>query len=141
MTTSCSSLASKQNLGGSNRAVTLYEIKRSELSDLDMAEGNGKGYARVDDFSVVRSDDGHRVDVTTYLGNALNSGLSPYDWYLALVVLGARQLPLPEDQIARFVEVKSRPDKGERKTKTEALRILALHGYSSAEDFWQSYRR
>ncbi len=52
----------------------LYEIERSELPDLDKAEGNGKGYTRVDDFSVVRSDDGHRVDVTTYVNGGVKPG-------------------------------------------------------------------
>ncbi|MBY3246013.1 gamma-glutamylcyclotransferase [Rhizobium laguerreae] len=126
---------------GDKQSGGLYKIERSELAGLDSAEGNGKGYTRVEDLAVVRSDNGHKVGVTTYLGDGLNSDLSPYDWYLALVILGARELRLSDDQIAKFAEVESLPDNGERKAKNEALRILALHGYSSAEDFWHSYKR
>lgn len=79
--------------GGHYRSSgVLFEIAKAELERLDRAEGIGDGYDRHDSFGVRLKDGGEIVQARTYLAAATDSGLKPYDWYLALVIAGA--LPL-----------------------------------------------
>ena len=68
----------------------LFQINKSELGQLDRAEGKNKGYYRDDKFPVTSTENGNILAVT-YIAEEFVRGLFPYDWYLALVVAGAMQ--------------------------------------------------
>jgi gamma-glutamylcyclotransferase len=113
----------------------LFQIRTSELADLDTAEGKGYGYDRLDDFAVDRMADGERILATTYLASpgAIDTTLQPYDWYQALVVQGALENYLPEPYIAdlcQFVSiVDPNPDRRSRTIAIDALVRAGVHNY------------
>lgn len=74
----------------------LWEVLESELEDLDLAEGAGNGYERCR-LTVLHAD--RKSEVLTYRATDFRPDLPPYDWYLALVVAGAKQQKLPEDYV------------------------------------------
>lgn len=93
---------SKPSLDGSGKATIirspnghvhggLYEIADYDLPALDRAE---IGYNRIDDLVV-----GSGTACVTYFAQAPQPDLAPYDWYLALVVAGARACALDPDYI------------------------------------------
>ena len=93
----------------------LFEISKDELKALDRAEGEGYGYDRCDDCTIYLRDEATKLQVTTYLANAdyIDQDLQPFDWYLALVIAGARQHALPKkyiETLARHLQ-QSRYDK------------------------------
>jgi gamma-glutamylcyclotransferase (GGCT)/AIG2-like uncharacterized protein YtfP len=89
----------------------IYRIHRSELPALDAAEGRGCGYeritARVELHRARRS-----MDVQLYVAQAEWSEptLAPYEWYLELVVSGARHHGLPEAYRTRLAGTPALPD-------------------------------
>ncbi len=96
---------SKPGVDGSGKATlavaaqsfvqgVLYDIDPKDLPRLDRAEG---GYDRIDDFVIDMG--GTQTSVVTYLARAPNIELVPYDWYLALVVAGAREHQLNANHI------------------------------------------
>jgi hypothetical protein len=70
----------------------VYTIADAEMPDLDGFEG---GYARR--MTTIRID-GRPQTAACYFagGDATDPSLRPFDWYLALVVAGARQHGLPD---------------------------------------------
>ena len=73
----------------------LYEIADADLASLDRAEGAGRGYVREVAFRIACESDAE-CEATTYIADVRDQGLLPWDWYLALVVAGARVNGLPE---------------------------------------------
>jgi len=67
----------------------IFEIDARERDALDLHEGAGTGYDRVDDFSVELIPNVEQICVTTYIATARNAELNPFDWYLAAVIAGA----------------------------------------------------
>ncbi|AJY44714.1 gamma-glutamylcyclotransferase family protein [Martelella endophytica] len=116
----------------------LYEIDLAELADLDRAEGAPKGYRRVELDGFERLSDRARQPAITYVEQPDHHDpkLRPYDWYLALVLAGARQNDLPADYIdgiaAQAFAVDPDP---ERKTRNEALVLLEKAGFTADGDF------
>lgn len=104
----------------------LFEIDDRELDQLDHEEGVGKGYDRHDRFAVIRADTGETVPAKTYLATKPRPDLRPFDWYLALIVAGARQHGLPQDQIERLrsspYHIDLRDDRPRRHDAIDALR-------------------
>jgi uncharacterized protein (TIGR00369 family) len=88
----------KANLGREDADETwgvLYEIEGTDLEALDRSEG---GYERI--AVVVRLGDGAPREAYTYVSQRLcEPDVVPADWYLALVVAGAREHALPEDWV------------------------------------------
>lgn len=125
----------KESVDGSGKATihsctnaivhgVIFEIPGTELSALDTAEGVGNGYVRAENFSVVTQ--GRALSVLTYIADKTRHGLQPYEWYLQLVVAGARQASLPKEYIGRLERVGFIPDPNpNRPTRLEALRVLA----------------
>lgn len=102
----------------------VFQIPVEQVSALDVAEGVGNGYKRVSQFSVSTNDGA--ISAVTYIAGRTRQGLRPYDWYLQLVVAGARQNGLPEQYIAMLARVDSMLDpESQRPTRLEALRVLA----------------
>ena len=102
----------------------LFEITPAELGILDAFEG--PGYAR--DPIAVLTPGGGNLLAQVYVGRPdhLDPGLRPYDWYLALILEGARRHALPPAHLARLAAVAAIPDPDpDRPTRLEALRLLA----------------
>ena len=123
----------KATLFRADYAVTpgaLFEIAYSNLNALDRAEGVGVGYDRDDHFGVEIAGTGERVTATTYLANAIDRRLKPYDWYLALVIAGAHHHALSEQHLARLQAFDHWVDPREdRATRLDALAALQAHGF------------
>lgn len=99
---------SKRSQDGSGKAMispcagrqafgVVFDLDKRELPELDQLEGLGKGYDRKDDFLVHVAGSGEPLNVVTYVASPshIDTDLEPFDWYLSLVVVGARQHKLP----------------------------------------------
>lgn len=104
----------------------LFEMNDVDLPALDRAESSGRGYCRNNNF-VVRSG-GQEQAVVTYMAapDAIEQNLRPYDWYLDLVLAGARQHRLPSVYIEELVTTLSVSDLApNRESRLLALSLLA----------------
>lgn len=106
----------------------VYEIAAVDRPVLDRIEGLGRGYAEA------RVElEGHGT-CFFYTANAdwVDPALTPFDWYKAFVVAGARTHGLPNDYLARLAAVVAArdPDEGRR---AENLRVLLAGGGSEAD--------
>jgi hypothetical protein len=102
----------------------LFEIAAPEIGILDRFEGPGYTRESID----VRTPGGETVTAEVYVGRPdhLDPGLLPYDWYLGLILAGARWHGLPAPHLARLAETPAIPDPNpSRPTRLEALRLLA----------------
>ena len=92
--------------GGSGVHVAVYEISVVDKGRLDEIEGVGRGYADavvdVPGFS----------DCSTYRAEPafVDDGLSPYEWYRELVLLGCRFHGFPDSYVARIEAIGSIED-------------------------------
>lgn len=115
---------------GSRQYGVLFEIEDDELPHLDREEGVGKGYDRHDMFSVISAGTGDAVTAKTYLATKPQPNIKPFDWYLALIVAGARQNGLPQDQIERLrssrYDIDGMKDRPGRRDAIDALREAGL---------------
>jgi AIG2 family protein len=68
----------------------LFDVPHSQVSRLDRAEGEGTDYDRV--LLQVETIDRKSAPAETYIakGGKIDRNAKPYDWYLDLVVTGAR---------------------------------------------------
>ena len=119
----------RKKAGGRTPGV-LFEIPKAELDDLDTHEGVGKGYQRCDAFRVRLIDGDGFATAVTYLATGRDSSLLPYDWYLALVIAGARQHGLGEAHLTSLRCMAYLPDPNDsRKTRIEAIGVLTAAGF------------
>ena len=137
----------KMSIDGSGKATLVIEPKRQvygavfqigldELPKLDKAEGKGRGYDRNDAFDVTLLSDGTQSQVTTYFASAdaVDGNRKPYDWYQALVIVGAEQHQLPEAYIASLREpiyiADQEPNRPGRKDAVEALKLAGVQDFT-----------
>lgn len=107
----------------------IFQINTEELSILDAIEGVGVGYERIENFSVVSASNGEILLANTYLATSPKSGLKPFDWYLALVIAGAKQHNLPAQQTNKFNQTPYLIDpKTNRQGRLDALEALQTSG-------------
>ena len=102
----------------------LFEIAAADLGVLDAFEGPGYTCDPIE----VRTRDGAALLAQVYVGRPdhLDPRLPPYDWYLALILEGARRHALPPAHLAWLAAVAAIPDPDpDRPTRVEALRLLA----------------
>ncbi len=121
----------------SHQYGVIFEIDHNELNALDRAEGRGHGYGRDDGFRVIHADTKHQVDAVTYLATQLSPDLKPYDWYVALVVAGAIQHRLPQEQIEHLRSVPHDiVDRNQNAIdgRREATSVLRQAGFGSSTD-------
>jgi hypothetical protein len=87
----------------------VYRLAEADRGALDRAESRGVGY---DACTVSVWHRGKQVTVWTYraLPQAIAPELIPFDWYLELVLAGARLHRLPATYVARLEGVRARPD-------------------------------
>ncbi|WP_292364411.1 gamma-glutamylcyclotransferase family protein [Mesorhizobium sp.] len=87
----------------------LFEIDVKDRGELDDAEGIGKGYDRHDEFPVRRHDTKEIVNSTVYLATSPDPTCIPYDWYLALIVAGAREHRFDRRRMRQLLAFNSKP--------------------------------
>ncbi len=129
----CSGKANLSSKAGCETAGVLYEIPMTQRDALDKAEGATLrgGYRRCDAFPVRLVGGGETVTASTYLATETDSSLKPYDWYLALVIAGAREHGLDEAYIASLLRMAPMLDPVEgRQTRVEAMEALRKAGFS-----------
>jgi hypothetical protein len=106
---------------------TLWRLLQDDLMELDRHEGVGVGYERC--VMPVMREDGCTELAVTYRATRLETGLLPFDWYLALVIAGASQQGLPEDYVAQLRASPFRVDSDiRRKARLEAIDALTNAG-------------
>ncbi len=126
----CSGKATLRRKTGSRTPGMLFDIPKAEVCCLDNYEGVGKGYERCDSFSVRLAEGDKIVKVATYLATCTKPDLKPYDWYLALVIAGAREHKLDEDHHAMLNRLAYLPDPCcDRQERNKAIKVLAKAGY------------
>lgn len=104
----------------------LFDFNEHQLPALDEFEGVGNGYNRDDTFPIELLS-GERTSAVTYIADAAHTDhtLRPYDWYLALVLAGAREHSLPAQYLAQLEAIPAIPDPiPSRRTRLEALALL-----------------
>lgn len=111
------------------QAGVLFEIDMTERRMLDSAEGLGAGYYRDDVFPVRRQDTKETVLATVYLAEKPDLTLVPYDWYLALIVAGAREHRFDRRRMRALLASQRKPHtKKPWGGKNEALGLLQAAG-------------
>jgi len=90
---------------GSRVHGALYEIDEAERSALDQAE---PGYRPV--VVEVSRRSGELSDVLTYQWMDAPVLRAPYDWYLSMVLMGARYHQLPDEYVASCLVVTAERD-------------------------------
>ena len=122
--------ATLRNKTGGRTDGVLFEIPTAELCSLDRCEGRGKGYDRCDKFPVRLVDGDEIVPAVAYLATHTDSSLKPYDWYLALVIAGAREHALGDDHLAALRCVAYVRDlDNSRRARVEATKALTEAGF------------
>ena len=138
----------KRSLDGSGKATiskaaapqalvrgVLFSLHIDDLPVLDRAEEKGVGYDRIDRFAVhCETADGAR-DAFTYLACAPEPDLQPFDWYLALILAGAREYGLSEEHFAALARTPFLRDPDvDRPARLRALQALRAAGYDALQD-------
>lgn len=106
----------------------VFYIAPDDIAVLDGFEGRGKGYERHENFRVHATADHQALAVNTYIAESdyLDARLQPFDWYLALVLNGARCTGLPEHYCRRIAATPAGADPVPlRRSRQEALAVLA----------------
>jgi gamma-glutamylcyclotransferase len=109
----------------------LFDLDTTDLGKLDRLEGVGSGYRRDNEFEVTTEPDGVELVAATYSADPdyVDAALRPYDWYLALVVAGARQHAFPVSYIELLTAVPAIPDPWpDRPARQAALSLLEGSG-------------
>lgn len=104
----------------------LYEMDSDDLEPLDRAEGHGRGYNRTL-IKVVIVSSGEAVTATTYLADevASDTSVSPYDWYLKLILAGAKTHALPDAYTEQLSGFQAKADPAQtREARLQALALL-----------------
>lgn len=128
----CSGKASLSRKAGCETAGVLFEIPMTQRDALDEAEGATLrgGYRRCDAFPVRLVGGDGTITASTYLATKTDRSLKPYDWYLALVIAGAREHGLGTACNASLLRTVPMPDPVEgRKTRVEAIEALKNAGF------------
>ncbi len=86
----------------------VFEISAADKAILDRYEGLGNGY----DHKQVRlvTSAGAMLEAVMYVATRTDGSLTPYDWYLAHVLAGAREHALPDDYVDAIAAVASVAD-------------------------------
>lgn len=109
----------------------LFCIECKELTALDKAEGQGKGYERKE-VSVRQVPSRIVSKAVTYFATCPKPNLRPYDWYWALVLAGAKQHQLPKHHQMLIENTETAQDLNtEREARRNAIRVLEESGFGS----------
>jgi gamma-glutamylcyclotransferase len=103
----------KANIVDTPRKTTwgvLFEIDVTDIPKLDNAE---EGYKRQN--ILVVDDNQISVRAFTYVAMKKKDGLKPFDWYLTLMIQGAKENNLPKDYVENLRKFVSVPDPSKKK--------------------------
>jgi len=111
----------------------VYRLPADELVTLDRIEGLGKGYDRIN-CSVIHPSGIHPsgpLETVTYIATEPDDRLIPFDWYLALIVAGAREHALPPEAMTRLLSGGAKVDTDiARPARKAAISALCAAGHS-----------
>lgn len=105
----------------------LFELEDSERAELHRHEGADHGYDYQAAYEVKKLDSGETITAAVYQASPshIDKNLVPYDWYLALVVAGAKQSSMPTDYVNQIRATKFKSDTAAtRNTRLVALDLL-----------------
>jgi gamma-glutamylcyclotransferase len=77
----------------------VFSIQNHEKSDLDAAEGLGKGYVETELELLLN---GSPTQAKAYVADKTDNSARPYSWYWDFVMSGAREHSLPESYISQI---------------------------------------
>lgn len=106
----------------------VYRLAHADLTRLDAIEGVGSGYQRIETEVTISNQSECSLTVATYMAEPahIDSALKPFDWYLELIVAGARRNTLPIEYCEWLADHAVIQDPcPQRATRREALEILA----------------
>jgi gamma-glutamylcyclotransferase (GGCT)/AIG2-like uncharacterized protein YtfP len=83
----------------------LYEMPESERPALDAAEGLGVHYN--DKIITVLGQDGESLEAMMYYAIDINLSVKPFCWYLNHVLIGAREINVPDNYLAKIQAIDS----------------------------------
>jgi len=110
---------------GAAQPGVLFTLSVDDLIALDGFEGAGRGYRRADDFAIRLKDINEITRAATYIATDLDETLQPYDWYLALILAGAREHAFDEKIVRDLSATACREDPDQtRASRHEALGLL-----------------
>ena len=114
-------------MDGAGAPGVVYEMDLADRDLLDRHEG--PAYRRDDVFPVERPDTHETVLTSTYIAQALDRNARPFDWYLAILIAGARHHGMDKGYIAALSETPFIEDPDpERRTRAAAIEAMASHG-------------
>ncbi len=114
----------------------VYRLCGPDVEQLDGFEG--PGYERRPNFVVSRLEDGEKLDTFTYIAKSPEEGLKPFDWYVALILAGARQHGIDPAFLAK-VDWTADPEPA-RPARLQALAALASVGVEDVAAFFEYTR-
>lgn len=96
----------------------LYRLSCDEIAALDVFEGRGRGYKRVQ----VAVLDEKNIDILAeiYLATAVDAGLKPFLWYKTHVLMGAREAGLPKEYQEEIERIETIADGDSKREAKEA---------------------
>lgn len=120
--------SSKANIiktGNPNDVVhgVIFEIDENQKSDLDKAEGLGKGYREcILDFNSINEE---IIQANVYIAedNAIDNKKLPYDWYKIFITTGAEENKLPKEYINKISTIKCTTDPNVKR-RNKQLQII-----------------
>jgi len=98
-----SAKANMERADGARLWGVVYSVSRADLTRLDAFEG---GYERV--LLQVVTDDVMALECETYRSTRVTSDPTPFHWYKALMVEGAREFDLPGPYVAMLESLAAR---------------------------------
>lgn len=101
----------------------LYRMDSGHKGELDRIEGAGYRAASIDITAA-----GERYHCFTYIAEDayIDDGLRPFDWYKALVVLGAEHLGLPSAYVRKLKEVPAVSDPNQQRRREHETLIARI---------------
>jgi len=112
--------------GSSGVHFAIYEISYADRRVLDRIEGVGSGY------DVINLDMPGFGQCFSYAASEthIDEALDPYNWYQALVLVGARALGFPSDYVEDIATVSARrdPDLARHQEMWDLVNLIQVQG-------------
>jgi len=100
----------------------LYALSPSDKRTLDRSEGVGAGSTR----TLVELPGRGAVNTYVAMADAVDDTLLPFDWYLGLVLTGARFQRFPGTYLRALGSIATRPDPDEARAQEHARLLASL---------------
>lgn len=103
----------------------LFNLDKSDVPVLDKFESSGVGYSKLAGITVGLNSQKFEAPAFTYIAKSIHHDMRPYDWYLDLILAGARQHELSKSYIDGLADTPARRDHVvTRSTRVEAMGLL-----------------